>query len=156
MPRFLPVALDMQGKRCVIVGGGTVGTRKARTLTQAGADVSIVSPSLTSGLIELAEAGEVRWLCDTFREEYVRAAFLVVAATNDETLNARIVRLAAGHGALTCDASSADRSQAIFGALLEHGDATIAVFTGGRAPAHARRTRDQIAQLLRGRRDLGQ
>ena len=50
--------------------------------------------------------------------------------------------------ALVCDASSAERSQVIFGALLEGADVTIAVFTGGRDPARAKRTRDRIAGLL--------
>ena len=149
MPRFLPLALDMRDKRCVIVGGGAVGTRKAHTLVRSGADVTVISPSLTPSLAELAEAGQIRWQEGTYRDEYVRTAFLVIAATSDETLNATIVRLATQNGALACDASSADRSGVIFGALLEEDDATIAVFTDGRAPAHARRTRDQIAHLLR-------
>jgi siroheme synthase (precorrin-2 oxidase/ferrochelatase) len=74
--------------------------------------------------------------------------FLVVAATDDDARNAAVVEAAARNGALVCDASSAERSQVIFGALLEDEDVTIAVFTGGRDPAQARRTRDQIADLM--------
>jgi siroheme synthase-like protein len=74
--------------------------------------------------------------------------FLAVAATDDDALNAAVVQAAVQNGVLVCDASSAKRSQVIFGALLEGDDVTIAVFTGGRDPAEARRTRDQIADLL--------
>jgi siroheme synthase (precorrin-2 oxidase/ferrochelatase) len=49
---------------------------------------------------------------------------------------------------LACDASSAERSQVIFGALLQRDELTVAVFTDGNDPAHARQTRDQIADLL--------
>jgi len=146
--RFLPVGLDVRGKSCLVVGGGGVGTRKALTLTRAGAVVTVISPAVTGELAREIEAGRLRWVKDSFREEHFGSAFLVVAATDDEALNAAVVRLAAQSGALSCDASSAERSQVIFGALLQRDDVTVAVFTDGRDPARARRTRDQIANLL--------
>jgi siroheme synthase-like protein len=145
---FLPVGLRVQGKSCIVVGGGDVGTRKVMALARAGADVTVVSPTVTAELAEGIEAGRVRWVKDTFGAEHLGGAFLVIAATDDEGTNAAVVRAAADRGALVCDASSADRSQVIFGALLHGDDVTIAVFTGGRDPAHARRTRDQIARLI--------
>ena len=150
MLRFLPVGLDVRGKSCLVAGGGGVGTRKADTLAGAGAIVTVVSPALSGELAEQVESGRVRWVKDTFREEHLGGAFLVVAATDDEGLNASVVRLAAQSGALVCDASSAERSGVIFGALLQDDDVTVAVFTDGRDPAHARRTRDRIANLLGG------
>jgi len=146
--RFLPVALDVKGKSCVIVGGGGVGTRKALTLTRAGAVVTVISPTVTEELVKQIEAGRIRWVKDSFREEHLGGAFLVVAATDDEAQNATIVQAAVQCGALVCDASSAERSQVIFGALHQGDDATVAVFTDGRDPALARRTRDRIAKLL--------
>ncbi|MHC4787303.1 MAG: precorrin-2 dehydrogenase/sirohydrochlorin ferrochelatase family protein [Planctomycetota bacterium] len=152
MLRFLPVGLDVRGRRCLVVGGGGVGTRKALTLARAGADVTVISPALTEALAGEIEAGRIRCVQEPFRAEHLEGAFLVIAATDDEALNAAVVRSAAEHGALTCDASSAERSGVIFGALLEAGGATVAVFTGGRDPALAARTRDEIAALL-ARRD---
>jgi siroheme synthase-like protein len=145
---FLPVALDLQDKSCLVVGGGGVGTRKVRTLLRTGARITVVSPSVTRELAALAEAGHVHWVEGPFVEAHWADVFLVVAATDDERLNAAIVRWAAQNRALVCDASSAERSQVIFGALLQAEDATIAVFTGGRDPARARSTRDRIADLL--------
>jgi len=148
--RFLPVGLDVRGKNCLVVGGGGVGTRKALTLERAGAIVTVISPTVTSELAEQIEAGRIRWVNDSFREEYLGGAFLLVAATDDEALNEAVARLAGRIGALVCDASSGEHSQVIFGALLQRGEATIAVFTDGRDPAQARRTRDQIANLVPG------
>ena len=148
MLRFLPVGLDVQGKNCLVVGGGGVGTRKALTLMRAGATVTVISPTVTAELAEQIEARRIRWVKDSFREEHLGGAFLVVAATDDEATNAAVVRVAVQCGALVCDASSAERSQVIFGALFEGDDVTVAVFTGGRDPAQARRTRDQIAKLV--------
>ena len=151
---FLPVALNVRGKDCLVVGGGSVGARKAQTLLRAGARVTVISPAVTSELAELMDAGRIRWVQQKYREKHLVDvdAFLVVAATDDESLNAAIVRGAGQRGALVCDASSAERSEVIFGALLQHEDTTIAVFTGGRDPAQARRRRDWIADLLIGTR----
>lgn len=153
--RFLPVGLDVRGKKCLVIGGGSVGTRKALTLQRAGAVVTVVSPAVGAELDDQIEAGHIHWVKDAFREEHVTGAFLVVAATDDEDLNAAVVRIAGQRGALFCDASSAERSQVIFGALLQSDDVDIAVFTGGRDPARARRTRDQIADLLAKQRGSG-
>jgi siroheme synthase-like protein len=150
MLRFLPLGLDLRGRRCLIVGGGSVGTRKAGALQRAGAAVTVVSPQLTPALAGEAEAGRVRWVAEAFRAEHLDETLLVVAATNDETVNAAVVREAARRGALVCDASSAERSQVIFAACLEARGVTVAVFTDGRDPALAARTRDRIAALLGG------
>lgn len=119
---------------------------------RAGAVVTVVSPTITAELAAEFKAGRLHWVKDSFRQEHIGGAFLVVAATNDEVMNRSVVRTAMHGGALVCDASSAERSQVIFPALLEGEEVTIAVFTDGRDPALARRTRDRIATLFaRGR-----
>jgi siroheme synthase-like protein len=146
--RFLPVGLDVQSRDCLVVGGGSVGTRKATTLARAGAVVTVVSPAVTDELAGKINAGAIRWVQDSFREEHVGGAFLVVAATDSDERNAAVVRAAVQNHALACDASSVERSQVIFGAVLENEGITVAVFTGGRDPALARRARDQIRDLI--------
>lgn len=146
--RFLPVGLDLRGRPCLVVGGGVIGTRKALTLAHCGARVTVVSPEVTAALAEAAAGGLVRHVAGSFQEAHLEGAFLVVAATDDEELNEQVARGAARSGALVCDASSADRSQVTFGAMVRHEDATVAVFTDGRDPGHARRTRDRIASFL--------
>ncbi len=147
-PKFLPVGLRVQDKNCLVVGGGSVGTRKVHNLLRAGAVVTLVSPSVTDDLAEQIEAGRARWVREGFQEEHLSDAYLAIAATDDAATNDAVVRLAEKHGVLICDATSPDRSEIIFGALLHREDSTVAVFTDGRDPAHARRTRDEIANLL--------
>jgi uroporphyrin-III C-methyltransferase / precorrin-2 dehydrogenase / sirohydrochlorin ferrochelatase len=142
---FLPVGLDVRGRTCLVVGGGPVGTRKILNLLRAGAAVVLVAPRATPALEELAGSGEVRWVREPFRDDHLRGVFLAVSATDDDALNARVAREARERGILVCDASSAERSQVIFGAL-HHGDGfTVAVFTDGRNPSRAREVRDRIA-----------
>jgi len=146
--RYLPIGLDVRDRKCVVVGGGTVGSRKVLTLSRAGAIVTVVSPTVTEDLAEQAQQRHVVWIRDQFREEHLEGAFLIVAATNDKALNTTVTHLGIQRRALVCDASSAERSQVIFGALLEVDETTIAVFTDGRDPARARRKRDEIADLV--------
>ena len=146
--RFLPVGLGVRGRNCLIIGGGSVGTRKALALARAGASVTVVSPTVSCELAERIEADGLKWIRDSFREEHLGDAFLVVAATDDEGLNKTVARCAAQRGALACNVSSAEHSQVIFGALLDADDVTIAVFSDGRDPARAARRRDEIANLL--------
>jgi siroheme synthase-like protein len=150
MLRFLPLGLNVREEHCLVVGGGPVGTRKALTLSRAAAAVTVVSPAVTGELADEIEAGRIRWRKESFREEHLEGVFLVVAAADEEAVNRAVVRAAVQGGALVCDASSAERSQVIFGALLEGDGFTVAVFTGGRDPARARRIRDRIASLVKG------
>lgn len=151
--RFLPLGVDLRGKDCLVVGGGNIGTRKAVTLAQVGAIVTVVSPVITDALAELIDAGRVLWRQETFRDDHMSGAFLAVAATDDDAVNAAVVAAATRSGALACDASSPARSKVIFGALLASEELTIAVFTGGRDPSLARRTRDRIAADILGERE---
>jgi uroporphyrin-III C-methyltransferase/precorrin-2 dehydrogenase/sirohydrochlorin ferrochelatase len=149
MPRrFLPLAVDLRRRPCVVVGGGAVGTRKVATLLEGGARVTVVAPEVSPELRKEVGAGRVRWTRSAFRPAHLDGAFLAVAATDDWVVNAAVVRAADRRGVLACDASSGTRSRIIFGALLERPDVTVAVFTGGRDPARARDTRDAIARVL--------
>ena len=151
--RFLPVGLSVGGKPCLVVGGGSVGVRKVRSLLRAGADVTLVSPAVTEALAALAGSGAIQWVAHEFALEHLSGAFLVVAATNDDQLNASIVEGATQRGSLACDASSAERSQVIFGALLDAEGATLAVFTDGHDPARARDIRNRIGNTLKEQRE---
>lgn len=148
--QFLPIGLDLRGAPCLVVGGGTIGTRKVATLERAGAAVAVVAPAISEGIAALVAEGKVRWHRGAFEASLVNGAFLVVAATNDPDVNAAIVPAARDRGALVCDASDAGRSQVAFGALLQRENDTIAVFSGGHDPAHARAVRDRIAQWMSG------
>jgi len=145
--KYLPIGLDLRGRTCVVVGGGKIGTRKATNLLQAGAAVTVVSPEATENLVQLAREKRLVWHKEAYRGGVLDGAFLAVAATDDEDTNIRLVRDARTRGVLACDASDASRSEVIFGAL-HHGDGvTLAVFTDGRDPSLARKTRDRIAAL---------
>jgi siroheme synthase-like protein len=146
--KYLPVGLNVQEKQCVVVGGGAIGTRKVENLLRAGASVHLVSPEASDRAVLLARAGKITWTREPFRSDHLRGALLAVAATNDGEVNARLVKTAKELGVLACDASSAERSEVIFGALHQGCGLTVAVFTDGADPSLARKNRDRIAAFL--------
>lgn len=146
--RFLPVGLDLRDRPCVVLGGGVVGARKVRSLLRAGARVTVVAPEVTDDLSAEIDAGRVHWSRAEFQPAHIDGARLVVIATSDPAANELAARLARRRGSLVCDATSAERSDVIFGALHEQSDVTISVFTDGRSPGRARQTRDAIAHWL--------
>ena len=145
--KYLPVGLDVRGRTCIVVGGGHIGTRKAVNLLEAGADVTIVAPHASEKLAQLADTGRLQWHKEEYRKTDLDGAFLAVAATENRDVNARLVKDARERKVLVCDASSASRSQVIFGALHRSDRTTLAVFTDGQDPSLARRTRDRIASM---------
>lgn len=146
--KYLPLGLNVQGKKCVVAGGGKVGTRKVETLLRAGAAVVLVAPEASERARELSESGRITWIREAAEGRHFDGALLAVVATDDEVENARLAKTATGLGVLVCDASSAERSEIIFGALHVTVGLTIAVFTDGEDPTRARATRDGIAAFV--------
>jgi uroporphyrin-III C-methyltransferase/precorrin-2 dehydrogenase/sirohydrochlorin ferrochelatase len=140
-----PVALDLEGRRCVVVGGGTVAEHKVRGLLDAGAVVTVVAGAFTSALRELAARGEVELLPRPYARGDLAGAFLTIAATDDGTVNAEVFA-EASEGNVLCNAVD-DVAHCHFAApaIVRRGDLTISVSTGGKAPALAKRLRRTLA-----------
>jgi precorrin-2 dehydrogenase / sirohydrochlorin ferrochelatase len=135
IPRPLPVGLRLAGRRCLVAGGGAVAERRVRRLLDAGAAVTVVAPAATPVLADLARHDAVVWHRREFRDDDAPDAFLVVAATDRAGVNGAVARAARAAGALvnrTDDAASGDVDLA---AEVRRGPLSVAVSTGGTAPA---------------------
>lgn len=133
-----PAMLRLSGRRCLIVGGGPVAQRKAAGLLAGGADwLELVGLSFTPGLLELAGQGRLQLHAREYRSSDLDGAFLVVAATDDPALNARIGREAERQGRLFNDASGSWPSSFETAAAVRDGAVLLAVHAGGEAPALA-------------------
>jgi precorrin-2 dehydrogenase/sirohydrochlorin ferrochelatase len=142
-----PVMLDVAGRRCVVVGAGQVGLRKAAGLARAGADVRVVDPegpdSPPPDGVEMVRAA--------YDPALLTGAVLVFACTADAALNARIADDARAAGALANAADQPADCDFFVPAVAADGDVVVAVGTGGAAPALAAALRDRLAADLPGR-----
>ena len=87
---YYPVFLNLHGKKCIVVGGGTVAERKVRPLYNAGAKIILISPDITAGLRKLVSDCSICHKPRRYRRGDARGAFLVIAATSDESVNAKV------------------------------------------------------------------
>ncbi len=142
--RYYPAFLDVRDRPCMVVGGGQVAERKAIALFDAGAELSIVSPSLTPVLHELAGKGKITHYSKTFEEQDIAGAYLVIAATNDAALNEAVARACRKSGILVNAATSPDAGTFVVPSMIERGDLLIAISTCGDSPALARKIREDL------------
>lgn len=143
---YYPIMLDVKGRRCVVVGGGQVALRKAQSLLECGAAVEVISPELCTGLEELASNGSVKVARRPYRRGDLKGAVLVIAAADDSEVNRSVSEEAAASGIPVNVVDVPGLSTFIVPSSLSRGDLTIAVSTGGRSPALARRIRAELEQ----------
>jgi precorrin-2 dehydrogenase/sirohydrochlorin ferrochelatase len=139
--RYYPINLDIKNRRCLVVGGGAVGTRKVNTLLDCGARVTVVSPDPTPRLKELAAQGAIHLKQRPYRSDDVDQMFLVIGATDDERLNRQISNDAEQQNTLCNIADRPEVCNFILPAIVRRGDLVITISTSGNSPALAKRLR---------------
>ena len=140
-----PIALHSERLTAVVIGGGSVGTRKALALAEAGARVRVVSPDITPDLAEAERARRLSVVRDSYSPGQLDEATLVIAATDSREVNAQIAVDAHKKGKLVNITDFPDEGNFHTMALHRSGDVTIAVTAGG-VPGAAARIRDAIAE----------
>jgi len=144
----LALNIQMDGKRAVIIGGGTVALRKLRTLLKAGAPITVVAMDIMPEIVALAESGALAVRVGCYESADLDNAFLAIAATDNAMVNKRIAVDARERGILVAVADNPAEGDCTFPAVLRRDDLEIAVSTGGRCPAFAADVRDCIAGLI--------
>lgn len=143
---YYPIGLNIEGKNCLIVGGGSVGTRKAERLLQYKARVTIISSSFSETLIKLNDNPSLTLLKKSYSSQDLKDIFLVIAATDNQALNRRISDDAAGNSILCNIADIPAASDFILPSIVKRGDLTITISTAGKSPAFAKQLRKDLAK----------
>lgn len=146
--KYYPLLLDLKGKKCVVAGAGVVALRKARALACAGGAVYIVSKPLSRHLAGLKKKKEIFHIPSEYRKKHLKGAFLVIAATNNGRVNARISRDARALKILTNVVDSPELSSFIVPSSIRKGDLIISISTSGKAPGLSKRIRKDLKALL--------
>jgi len=142
--RYYPVNLDIQNRSCLVVGGGSVGTRKVTTLLNCSAQITVVSPEATARLVEMAASGSIELKKRAFRPSDLDGMFLVVGATDNEDLNREIHKGAERLGLLCNIADRPEACNFILPSIVNRGDLIIAISTSGKSPAFAKKLRKEL------------
>jgi precorrin-2 dehydrogenase len=144
MPFRFPVALELSGRRCVVVGGGTEAERTARALLEADASVTVVASEVTPWLSDLARRGDVRHLSRPYAGGDLEGAFLVIAATDDRAVVAAVFAEAEERHVLCNAVDDIAHCHFAVPSMVRRGELLVAISTGGRAPALAKQLRRRL------------
>ncbi|MCJ7616097.1 MAG: bifunctional precorrin-2 dehydrogenase/sirohydrochlorin ferrochelatase, partial [Desulfobacterales bacterium] len=142
--RYYPVSLDIQNRKCLVVGGGSVGARKVMTLLECGAIVTVVSPDVAEELLELAEKKMIELKKRHYKPSDIDGIFLVIGATDNEKLNWQINKDAERQNKLCNIADRPEACNFILPSIVNRGNLVIAISTSGKSPAFAKKIRQDL------------
>jgi uroporphyrin-III C-methyltransferase / precorrin-2 dehydrogenase / sirohydrochlorin ferrochelatase len=145
---YLPIFVDLRDRLVVVIGGGVVAQRKIEHLLKAHARVRVVAPELCPELALYREQGRIEYRPLLFSQAQLEGAMLVVAATDDTTVNDAVSVAARERGLLVNVVDDGPRCTFIFPAIVDRSPVIVAVGTAGSSPTLARRVRTQIEALL--------
>jgi len=141
---FYPICLDLEGRPCVVVGGGKVAERKVLGLLSCSAPVTVISPEMTEELLRRHAEGRIQWLDREYKHGDLGKAFLVIAATDNEETQKQVYEEAVKGNLLLNIADVPRRCNFILPATVRRGDLTISISTSGKSPALARKLRMEL------------
>jgi uroporphyrin-III C-methyltransferase/precorrin-2 dehydrogenase/sirohydrochlorin ferrochelatase len=141
---FLPLFHNLRGSRVLVVGGGEIALRKSRLIADAGALLRVVAPQIESQLRDLVEHSGGELVLRGYQTEDLDGCVLIIAATDDEPLNAQVSRDARARGVPVNVVDAPALCSVIFPAIVDRSPLVIAVSSGGDAPVLARLIRARL------------
>ena len=145
---YLPIFYQVNNRRCLVVGGGTVASRKINLLLKAGADVTVVSPELREELDNLEASGKIAHHKREFETADLDNCALVYAATDNRDVNKSVSDLARQRNIPVNVADNPDLCSFIMPSIIDRSPVQIAVSTGGASPVLARLIRTRLEGLI--------
>ena len=144
MTSFYPIHVNIEGKKCLIVGGGKTAERKVSTLVRYGGKVVVVSPTAAGKIKSFSQKKKILWHKRAYRVSDLNQVFLVFSATDSEELNREICREAKERGILINVVDSPEDCDFISPSLVERGHLKISISTEGLAPLLSKRIRKDL------------
>ncbi len=141
---YYPIFLDIEGRNVVIIGGGNVCARKAETMMNYGARVTVVSPEFTGEIEKWAEEGCLALKRKKYDASDLDDANIVIASTDDERVNMQIATDCRRRRIPVNVVDVTPLCEFIVPAIIEKGSIQIAVSTGGKSPALARTLKEDL------------
>lgn len=147
---YQPLHFKLADRPCLVVGGGKTAERRIRALLSCGARLKVVAPEVEGNIGLMAEAGLIHLERRPFSEADLENQFLVVALTDNRSLNKRIMNLCEKKGIL-CTGNGIDGwGDFIFPSTLRRGEVTVSISTGGSSPTLSRWLREELDEMLPG------
>jgi uroporphyrin-III C-methyltransferase / precorrin-2 dehydrogenase / sirohydrochlorin ferrochelatase len=144
----LPIFINIRARPCVVIGGGDVATRKVNMLLKADAAICVVAPELSPELSELVAQGKISYRAEHFAGPQLEGACLVIAATNDEAVNAQVSAAAQSLNIPVNVVDAPSLCTFTMPSIVDRSPVVIAISSAGAAPVLARLIRARIETLI--------
>jgi siroheme synthase-like protein len=145
---YYPIFVEMAGRPCVVIGGGKVAEGKVEGLLAAGAEVTVISPSLTHHLAGLLVEGRIRHEAREYRAGDIAGYEVCMVATDDGAVNATVAAEGKRRGVWVNAADDPANCDFILPSVIRQGQVVVAASTSGASPALARRLREDLTNFL--------
>jgi precorrin-2 dehydrogenase/sirohydrochlorin ferrochelatase len=142
------LSVDVQGRSCLVLGGGDEAAEKAQRLLEAGAKVTVIHPTLNDVLRKLAASAKVIHRGRTFRAADTEGVMLIINTLRDADLSRALLEQAKKERFLICSLDQPEFSTVNMPALVSRGYLRVAISTSGVAPALASRLRQDMEQIF--------
>ncbi|MBW1894050.1 MAG: bifunctional precorrin-2 dehydrogenase/sirohydrochlorin ferrochelatase [Deltaproteobacteria bacterium] len=142
--KYYPINLDINNRECLVVGAGSVGTRKVKTLIDCSARVTVVSPEVSDEILSLETNNRIKVKKRPYKAQDLEGMFLVIGATGDESTNRKISLDAGRLNLLYNIADLPEACNFILPAIVKKGDLLISISTSGKSPAFAKKLRKDL------------
>jgi siroheme synthase-like protein len=143
---FFPMMVKLEGRKCVVIGGGAIAEEKVAGLLPHLPRITVVSPKATKKIQKQVRDGILAWKQRRFTAKDVAGAFLAIAATDSPAVNAAVFRACAARGVLCNSVDDPPNCDFFYPAVVRRGALQIAISTNGRSPALASRLRRELEQ----------
>ena len=144
MTSLFPMFLKLEGRRCLVVGAGTVAEGKISSLLLSGAEVRVVAPSANGAVREWVRTGAIGWENREFSPADLDRAFLVIVATSSKEVNQAVFREAQSRRVLCNVVDDPEHCDFYYPAVVRRGQLQIAISTAGESPALAQKLRREL------------
>ena len=148
MNTYYPIYIEMHDQPCVVIGGGQIAEGKVDGLLAAKANVTVISPELTSHLHDLVNQKQIKYVARAYQAGDLTGMFMVICATDQAEINHQVWQEATANHQLVNVVDDTPRCNFIAPSILRKGDLTIAISTSGRAPALAVRLKERLQREL--------
>ena len=141
---YYPIFLELNERRCVVIGGGAVAERKVAALVQTGARVTVISPKLTANLADWSRQASIHAIGRPYRPGDLADCEIAFVATDDPQVNAAVYEEGKRRGVWVNAADDPTHCDFILPSVLRRGTLTVAISTGAASPALARTVREEL------------
>lgn len=141
--KFYPINLNIENKKCVVVGGGKIALEKILGLLEAGANVEVIAPEICAEVEKLFAQGKINLIRESYSEEKISDGVILIAATNNFELNRKILADGRAKNFLVniVDDFASDFTVP---SRIRRGDFLLAISTGGKSPGFSRFVRQML------------